>query len=107
MPRLLGEMDHDECAPWCDHDPAHHAEDCSDSFCDGYKCWKNVVDIRNEPCLNVVDTYTKSGQHLGSIATTEDGRVVWEEGRIPSRDVCFLPHIDWPWKEETDAQEFA
>jgi len=29
----------DECAP-C---PTHHAEDCSDSFCDGYKCWKNVL----------------------------------------------------------------
>jgi hypothetical protein len=33
--RLLGRMDHDECAPWCDHDPANHADDCDDSFCNG------------------------------------------------------------------------
>ena len=38
--RKLGAMDHDECAPWCDHDPVHHTEDCNSSFCDGYKCWQ-------------------------------------------------------------------
>ena len=33
--RKLGTMDHDECAPWCDHDPSHHSEECDNSFCDG------------------------------------------------------------------------
>ena len=42
MPRLFGELNHDECAPWCDHNPEHHAEDCADSFCDGYECWKTL-----------------------------------------------------------------
>jgi hypothetical protein len=36
--RKLGEMKHDECAPWCDHDPAHHAEDCNSAFC-AQECW--------------------------------------------------------------------
>ncbi len=34
-PRRLGEMKHDECAPWCDHNPYHHDVDCTDAFCDG------------------------------------------------------------------------
>ena len=38
MTRKLGEMSHDECAPWCDHDPERHAENCNNSFCDGYEC---------------------------------------------------------------------
>ena len=42
--RLLGELNHDECAPWCDHDPESHTETCSDSFCDGYKCWESDIE---------------------------------------------------------------
>jgi hypothetical protein len=38
--RKLGRMEHDECAPWCDHDPANHTENCSDAFCDGIECHK-------------------------------------------------------------------
>ena len=37
--RLAGTLNHDECAPWCDHDPIHHEPGCTDSFCDSYKCW--------------------------------------------------------------------
>jgi len=33
--RLLGEMQHDECAPWCDHNPENHHINCTDSFCPG------------------------------------------------------------------------
>lgn len=55
-------------------------------------------DIRREPCINVVDTYTKSGRHLKSIARTESGEIVWERERIPSRDIVFLPYLQpWPW----------
>lgn len=57
------------------------------------------VDIRDQAYFEVVDTYTKDGRHLGSVAKTPDGRIVWEEGRMPSKDVCFVPHINavWPW----------
>ena len=40
--RLAGSLDHDECAPWCDHEPMNHEENCVDSFCDGYTCWKDA-----------------------------------------------------------------
>lgn len=33
--RLLGRLEHDECAPWCNHDPAAHHPFCFDSFCGG------------------------------------------------------------------------
>jgi len=36
--RKLGAMEHDECAPWCNHSPEDHHEDCNDSFCDGIEC---------------------------------------------------------------------
>jgi hypothetical protein len=40
--RLLGALNHDECAPWCDHEPMNHETDCSDAYCDGYTCWKTT-----------------------------------------------------------------
>jgi len=45
--RKLGAMDHDECAPWCDHDPANHVADCDDSFCDGERCQPG----KNDQCF--------------------------------------------------------
>jgi hypothetical protein len=45
--RKLGRMDHDECAPWCNHDPRLHTEDCESSFCDGYECWESEGKPRN------------------------------------------------------------
>ena len=44
--RKLGEMEHDECAPWCDHDPERHTEDCQDSYCDSYECWEKEHRVR-------------------------------------------------------------
>ena len=49
--RKLGALNHDECAPWCDHDPAHHAEDCAESFCDGYACQRKPVYLE-DPSLS-------------------------------------------------------
>jgi hypothetical protein len=40
--RLLGSMDHDECAPWCDHEPEEHEDDCQDAYCNGYDCWERA-----------------------------------------------------------------
>jgi hypothetical protein len=55
-------------------------------------------DIRNVSYINVVDTYTRSGIHLKSVAKTEDGDIVWERDRIPSRDICFMPYLPpYPW----------
>ena len=45
--RKLGPMDHTECAPWCDHDPEHHAEDCSDSYCSGCTAQETEARIRD------------------------------------------------------------
>lgn len=54
------------------------------------------LDIRNQPSINIVDTYAKSGKHLGRKISTEDGRVVEEEGPNSNRDVVFLPP---EWRE--------
>jgi hypothetical protein len=63
----------------------------------------DTVDIRNEPSIEIVDTYdVKSGWHLGSVCKTQDGRIIWEEGRTPSKDVVFLrPGAPWNkcWKD--------
>src|ERR1700728_1643315 len=37
--RALGRMEHEECSPWCNHEPEEHHEKCDDSFCDGSDCW--------------------------------------------------------------------
>jgi hypothetical protein len=59
--RKLGRMEHDECAPWCNHEPEDHADDCTNSFCDGYECKtlrrimkevKNEVRFRDLPATN-------------------------------------------------------
>jgi len=76
MPRLLGEMDHDECAPWCDHDPVHHAEDCSDSFCDGYECWQTKHHISFcDLCQTDIIICGKCGNNCcnGGYGTLPDG----------------------------------
>ena len=44
--RKLGKMKHDECAPWCDHNPERHTEDCQDSYCDSYECWEKEHRVR-------------------------------------------------------------
>lgn len=56
------------------------------------------IDIRNEPCVIITDTYTKGGTHLKSVCKTQGGRIIWEEGRTPAKDVWMLSHIDWPWE---------
>jgi hypothetical protein len=33
--RIVGRLDHDECAPWCNHEPEDHHPFCDDSFCPG------------------------------------------------------------------------
>ena len=58
------------------------------------------IDIRKESSINVVDFYTMSGRHLGSKATTEDGRIVWEDGRQPGKDMCFLDLSECPWLKD-------
>lgn len=47
-------------------------------------------DIRNEPSIEIVDTYTKEGQHLGRVFKTHDGKIFDAEGPDSSKDVCFL-----------------
>ena len=117
MTRLLGTLDHDECASWCDHDPEHHTEDCGSSFCDSYDCWtaaaterpnfrppKSVFDIRNEPSVTITDLYTRSGQHLRSTMSTEDGTIIEEWGPNTNKNVAFFnisarelwEKIPWP-----------
>ena len=60
------------------------------------------VDIRNYPYIDVVDIYTKDGTHLSSVAKTPDGKIVWDEGRTPSKDVAFTPidppDFEYQWK---------
>jgi hypothetical protein len=59
------------------------------------------IDIRTEPYVVITDTYTKGGKHLKSVCKTQDGRIVWEEERIPGRDVSlFYPDLNWPWKKD-------
>jgi hypothetical protein len=50
----------------------------------------NMLDIRNQPSIEIVDTYTKSGKHLGTVAKTLGGDIIWEEGRTPIKDVVFF-----------------
>jgi hypothetical protein len=49
-------------------------------------------DIRDEPCIIITDTYTREGQHVSTIAKTQDGRVVWKDGPTPAKDCVFF----WP-----------
>lgn len=97
-------MDHDECAPWCDHDPEHHTENCDSSFCDGYKCWdsesRTRFDVRSQPSITITDTYTKDGKHLGRVMKTEDGTIFEREGPDSSKDVVFLrPGLQKYWND--------
>ena len=65
-------------------------------------------DIRECSHIDVVDVYTKSGTHLSSVAKTPDGRVIWDEGRQPSKDVAFStidPTFDCRWKFWCTPQE--
>jgi hypothetical protein len=58
------------------------------------------MDIRNESYINVVDIYTKDGTHLSSRATTQNGEIVWEEGRQPGKDVVMIDpgSFEYSWK---------
>jgi hypothetical protein len=49
-------------------------------------------DIRNEPHVIITDLYhRKSGKHLRSTMSTEDGTIIEESGPCPSKDTVFLP----------------
>jgi hypothetical protein len=51
----------------------------------------DASDIRDEPCIIITDTYTRKGQHVSSVTTTQDGRILWEEGPTPEKDSVFWP----------------
>ena len=59
-----------------------------------------TVDIRQYPYIEIVETYTRSGTHLGEVCKTPDGRVVWESGPDPSKDKKLFFYIDEmiPWR---------
>lgn len=53
------------------------------------------VDIRNEPCIVITDTYDrKTGRHLSTTCKTQDGRLVWEEGPNPNKNIVFFPDLE-------------
>lgn len=56
------------------------------------------MDIRNEPSITITDTHTKSGQHLKSVLSTEDGTILEESGPNPNKDhsIYFLA-ARYPW----------
>lgn len=49
-----------------------------------------MTDLQNELYMTITDTYSKDGSHLRSVTTTSSGRVIHEDGRIPSKDVVFF-----------------
>lgn len=57
------------------------------------------MDIRNEPSLTITDTYTKSGQHLKSVLSTEDGTILEESGPNLNKDfvIYFMP-TQYSWE---------
>ena len=56
-------------------------------------------DIR-DPHAQITDTYNwKTGEHLKSVCTSPTGDIIWEEGRIPSKDLFFLKYIKPNWEE--------
>ena len=58
----------------------------------------NEFCLRNQPGLIIADLYTKEGRHLKRTISTEDGRIVDEEGPSPARDVVFLrPELQKQW----------
>jgi hypothetical protein len=65
--RLLGRMEHDECAPWCEHDPEEHEDDCHDSYCDGYTCWE---------CARIEE----------DVYTLWESAILWEQEKEESND---------------------
>lgn len=66
------------------------------------------TDIRDYSYIDVVDLYTKEGKHLSSTAKTQDGNIVWEEGRLPSKDVTFAfdpPLSEYPvWTKNQEPE---
>lgn len=51
-----------------------------------------MIDIRNEPSITITDLYhRKSGRHLRSTMSTEDGTIIEESGPCPLKDVVFFP----------------
>jgi len=71
--RKLGAMEHDECAPWCDHDPANHHSDCDDGYCHGGKeCFerkrKMKLSLRKANALQVVIAEQLGERFVGEIS---------------------------------------
>ena len=59
-----------------------------------------TIDIRNLSHAQITDTYNwKTGEHLKSVCTSPTGDIIWEEGRIPSKDLFFLKYIKPNWEE--------
>lgn len=50
-------------------------------------------DIRMVPSITITDTYTREGKHVSSAAHTEEGKLLWEDGRNPSKDTTSFPGI--------------
>ena len=56
-------------------------------------------DPRTSSYVNIVDTYAKSGEHLKSVCTSPNGDIIWDKGRIPSKDMVFLDYLKPHWGE--------
>lgn len=85
-PRTLGAMDHDECAPWCDHNPNNHTEKCEDSFCDGWKCWEKEGLVRT----NVETKEQRQAAQLTSATLPEETPAVLDPKPLTDFDLRKL-----------------
>lgn len=58
------------------------------------------IDIRNKPCVEIVDLYSKDGKHVSSTCKAQDGRVIWHELANPNKDIApFVDLPPWPWSK--------
>ena len=59
-----------------------------------------MIDVRQYSYVEIVETYTRSGTHLGEVCKTPDGEVIWESGPNPAKDNKIFFYIDErePWR---------